>query len=89
MLPEALVWRRLGKEPFCTVFVTFWTTTEERARPLLLKQPVCGGWDERAVGHAACLLGGARDRGSHPVGMSQRYASSRRIRDMVLAKTAG
>ena len=57
MLPEVLVWLQPGKELFCAVLATFWTTTGKRARPVLPKQPVCGGWDERAVGHAACFLG--------------------------------
>lgn len=66
MLPEVLVWLQSGKELFCAVLTTFWTTTDKQVRPVLLKQPVCGGWDERAVGHAACFLGGARDRGVSP-----------------------
>jgi hypothetical protein len=31
-----------------------------------LKQPVCIGCDDQAIDHAACLLGGARDRGTCP-----------------------
>lgn len=65
-LPEALVWLQPGKERFCAVIATFRTATDRRARPVLLKQPVYGGWDERAFGHAACFLGGARDRGTSP-----------------------
>ena len=32
----------------------------------LAEATVSGGWDRRAVGHAACFLGGARDRGTSP-----------------------
>ena len=34
--------------------------------PVWLNQLVCSGWGERAFGHAACFLRGARDLGTCP-----------------------
>ena len=56
--PGAVVLRLLRDFPGRCVHKGVW--------PVWLRQPVCNGWDERALGHAACFLGGARDRGTSP-----------------------